>query len=95
MAKMVTRTVKAYEVKALVFDAENESVKSETVFVEYHKDMDDKDIVKAAAKENGVQILKVQAVKVSEVLYGMTEETFLKYAEVMPPRAVKAETEEQ
>lgn len=91
MAKMVTRTVKEYAVNALVFDAENDSVKNEIVFVEYHKDMDNNDIIKAAAKEKGVQMLKVLSVDVSEILYGMSEETFLKYAEILPPRSVKGE----
>ena len=91
MAKMVTRTVKAYAVNAKVFDEETEDIKSRMLFVEYHKGMTDKDIAKAAAKENGVQVLKVISTEVSEVLYGMTEETFLKYAEVLPPRAVKGD----
>ena len=91
MAKMVTRTVKAYAVYAKVYDEETECIKSTTLFVEYHKGMTDKDIAKAAAKENGVQVLKVICAEVSEVLYGMTEETFLKYAEVLPPRSVKGE----
>ena len=91
MAKMVTRTVKAYAVKALVFDENTDDIKSTTLFVEYHKDMTNKDIVKAAAKEKGVQVLKVISAEVSEILYGMTEETFLKYAEVLPPRSVKGE----
>ena len=91
MAKMVTRTVKAYAVNAKVFDEETESIKSTTLFVEYHKGMTDRDIAKAASKENGVQVLKVISAEVSEVLYGMTEETFLKYAEVLPPRTVKGD----
>ena len=91
MAKMVTRTVKAYVVNAKVFDEETEGIKTTTLFVEYHKGMTDKDIAKAAAKENGVQVLKVISAEVSEVLYGMTEETFLKYAEVLPPRSVKGD----
>ena len=91
MAKMVTRTVKAYVVNAKVFDEETEDIKSTTLFVEYHKGMTDKDIAKAAAKENGVQVLKVISAEVSEVLYGMSEETFLKYAKVLPPRSVKGD----
>ena len=91
MAKMVTRTVKAYAVNARVYDEETEDIKSATLFVEYHKGMTDKDIAKAAAKENGVQVLKVISAEVSEVLYGMTEETFLKYAKVLPPRSVKSD----
>ena len=91
MAKMVTRTVKAYVVSAKVFDEETEDIKSTTLFVEYHKGMTDKDIAKAASKENGVQVLKVISAEVSEVLYGMTEETFLKYAKVLPPRTLKGE----
>lgn len=91
MAKMVTRTVKTYVVNAILFDEETEGVDSATLFVEYHKGMTYKDIAKAATKENGVQVLKVISAEVSEVLYGMTEETFLKYAEVLPPRSVKGE----
>ena len=91
MAKMVTRTVKAYVVNARVYDEETDGIKNATLFVEYHKGMTDKDIAKAAAKENGVQVLKVISAEVSEVLHGMTEETFLKYAEVLPSRSVKGE----
>lgn len=92
MAKLVTRTIISTKVNALAGgDGKNELFPVEIVL---SGKLDPKKAAKAASKvydTDDHKILQVKSVEVSEALYGMTEETFIANAEVLPPRKVKSE----
>ena len=92
MAKLVTRTIITTKVNALAGgDGKKELFPIE---VTMSGKLDNKRAAKVAAKMYDTEehkILQVVSVEVNEALYGMTEETFIANAEVLPPRKVKTE----
>lgn len=91
---MVTRTFTTTNAKVLALNTETET--PETVEVTLSRKYDtDKDVLKNAksvAETDILKLVKVISYDHKETLYGMTEEDFLKNAEVLPERnATKAE----
>lgn len=91
MAKMVTRTVEF--TKAVTFGVDTETAEAGNKDymlsgVGYTPEKALKAIAKAYP-EDTFKAVQVIALTEESHLYGMTEETFLKYAEVLPDRKVK------
>lgn len=84
--RMVTRTVKVTNAIVLVVDIENGTAFEEpyTILGRY----DDGELLKKAVKNyrNGVKPISVVKNEVVEVLYGMTEEMFVFYADAIEKR---------
>lgn len=84
--RMVTRTVKVTNAIMLVVDIENRTSFEEpyTILGSY----DDGELLKKAVKNyrNGVKPISVVKNEVVEVLYGMTEEMFVFYADAIEKR---------
>ena len=84
--RMVTRTITTTEVKALCINIETTEVSTKSfTFTTLVKD--EKTMINNAQSQCD-DIIKVVAIKevVNEILYGMTEMDFIKYAKVLPPR---------
>lgn len=84
----VTRTIQTTKAKIMCLDVEKgEPFTQEITLPRTYKD--DKTILKQAEKEIGTDVIKVVHVvesTVEETLYGMTEQEFIKFANVLPPR---------
>lgn len=88
--RMVTRTITFTTAKASVYDIEHDEIK--TVDYKLSGELSADDALKAITKEHtGVRPLKVTEVTVWEDLYGMPEEKFLEFAEILPPRTKVSE----
>ena len=95
--RMVTRTVKTKEVKFVGFNLDE--MKPEDMSVTFGED------VKIQANNDGLATINnkltkdgkhatavmIKEITENETLYGMTEEDFLKYAKVLPPRTGNTE----
>ena len=92
MAKLVTRTIITTKVNALAGgDGKKELFPVE---IAISGKLDNKRAAKVASKmydNENHKILQIVSVEVSEALYGMTEETFIANAEILPPRKAKAD----
>lgn len=90
-APQVTRTIQSTKAKVMCLDVEKEEpFTQEVTLPRTYKD--DKAILKEAEKEIGTETIKVVHViesSVQETLYGMSEEIFIKFASVLPPRGTK------
>lgn len=91
----VTRTIQTTKAKIMCLDVEKgEPFMQEITLPRTYKD--DKSILKQAEKEIGTDTVKVVHVvesTVEETLYGMTEQEFIKFAKVLPPRGTNEEPE--
>ena len=86
--KMITRTVKRSSVDCLVFDKTTKATANVTIY------MPDKFTEKELAKEAnklGYVLCEMVEVNKTETLYGLPESIFMKYAEILPPRAINKE----
>ena len=91
MAKMVTRTVEFTKVSTFGVDTET-AVAGNKDYLLSGVGYTPEKALKAIAKAYPEDTFKaVQVITLTEEahLYGMTEETFLKYADVLPDRKVK------
>lgn len=91
--RMVTRTVELTVATVMCLNTTTAQV--ETVGYEIGGGLtDEKAILKAVKKQHETDTFKcvsVVSVTVNEILYGMPESEFIKYASVLPPRGTKAE----
>ena len=88
--RMVTRTIKFTKAKATVYDIASNEIKA----VEYKLpgELSTDDVIKVITKEHKeVRPLKVTEVTVQEELYGMSEEKFIKLADILPARTKVSE----
>lgn len=83
--RLVTRTIKMAEISVMVVQMESRSVEtvSVTLPIEGVKNLDE--AVKNQL-EDGQVFVKIEDKTVNDVLMGMTEEDFIKYARVLPTR---------
>ena len=90
--RMVTRTVASVNYTVMVVDTESKTVENIVVSIASGDTMTDKARDKALRKSIPVGKLFVQVVsqEITETLYGMSEQEFIKFARVLPPRT-KAE----
>lgn len=91
--RMVTRTVSTTTIDVLVINIDTSEVGTKSFVLGQNMVKDEKTMLNNAQKmlddETGSTIWKCVAIKnieEEETLYGMTEQDFLKYAKVLPPR---------
>ena len=88
---MVTRTIQTTKVNALCLDiAEQKPFEKEYTLSGTYKD--NKHLMKALeniANDDTHKVVHVKSTEIVETLYGMTEQEFISYAKVLPPRSVK------
>ena len=88
--RMVTRTITFTTATATVYNIESDEI--QTVDYKLSGELSADDALKAITKEhNEVRPLKVTAVEVQEELYGMEENKFLEFAEILPARTKVSE----
>ena len=89
-ARKVTRTIKATEATLMVVDVSTAEVQNVTVTLPYEFKSDE-DIMKHINKTSGIVADGLKAVAVvdfyvTEQLYGMSEQDFIKHADILPAR---------
>ena len=86
--RMVTRTITATTITAMVVNTANRAV--ENMNFEVLGKLDEKETVKYINKviPDGYVFVQIVERKTSEKLYGMTEEDFIRMAVELPPRSV-------
>lgn len=88
---MVTRTIQTTKVNALCLDiVEQKPFEKEYILLGTYKD--NKHLMKAlenVANDDTHKVVHVKSTEIVETLYGMTEQEFISYANVLPPRGVK------
>lgn len=91
--RMVTRTVSTTTVDVLVINIETAEVGTKSFILGQNMVKDEKTMLYNAQKmlddETGTtnwKCVAIKNIKEEETLYGMTEQDFLKYAKVLPPR---------
>ena len=91
--RMVTRTVGTTTIDVLVINIETAEVGTKSFVLGQNMVKDEKTMLNNAQKmlddETGTTLWKcvaIKNIKEEETLYGMTEQDFLKYAKVLPPR---------
>lgn len=85
---MVTRTIQATKVNALCLDIATQKP-YEKEFILSGTFKDDKHLFKAlekVANDDTHKAVYVNSVDIIETLYGMSEQDFISYAKVLPPR---------
>lgn len=92
--RMVTRTVATVEYICMTVNTTTRQVEDITVSIPSGMTMTEKARQKAitAALPETNTLVQITSETVKEVLYGMTEDDFIKYAKVLPPRT-KSEPE--
>ena len=84
----VTRTIQTTKATIMCLDIEKgEPVSREITLPRVYKD--DEAILKVAKKvidDDNIKAVHVVTAEVNETLYGMTEEQFIRYAAILPPR---------
>lgn len=92
--KMVTRTIEQTTAEVMCVDTNTAQVSINTYTI--GGSYTDEDLLKKLKKlfENSDLVLvKIENQKTEQLLLGMTEEDFIRYATVLPPRNVKKENE--
>lgn len=90
--RMVTRTVYTTTVDVLVINIETTEVGIKSFVLGQNMVKDEKTMLNNSQKmldETGTtnwKCVAIKNIKEEEILYGMTEQDFLKYAKVLPPR---------
>lgn len=92
--KMVTRTIEQTEAEVMCVDTNTAQVtiNSYTIGGAYTDD----DLLKKLKKLfelDGIVLVKIESQRTDQLLLGMTEEDFIRYAKVLPPRQIKKECE--
>ena len=87
--RMITRTVTAVEYEVMTVDMNSKSVSMDKVTIPSGDTMTDKARDKAikASLPEGHTFVQVTGQSITETLYGMSEQDFIKYAKVLPPRS--------
>lgn len=92
--KMVTRTIEQTTAEVMCVDTNTAQVtiNSYTIGGTYT----DGDLLKKLKKlfeTDGLVLVKIESQNTEQLLLGMTEEDFIRYATVLPPRQIKKESE--
>ena len=84
----VTRTIQTTKCKVLCIDVENERPFTQEVILPrtYKDERSMLKKLKPMLESETVKVVHVQNFTVESTLYGMTEEEFIKAAEILPPR---------
>lgn len=86
--RKVTRTIRTTVVTAKIYDLSAELVENR-YYILAGVLSDEKDMFKAIEKMDKVKCLVVISTEVEETLYGMSEDKFIEYAEILPARTKK------
>lgn len=88
--KMVTRTVSMTICEVMMVDVTSATVSNGEVKMSGSYDTTDSALkaIKKAYETDAIKYVAVTSMRNEEVLYGMTEEEFIMYANVLPPRKV-------
>ncbi len=91
--RMVTRTVETSEYVIMAVNGQTRTVENVTLPVPSASNLSDKQIAQYIREHlpNGYLFVQTLDVKITETLYGMSEDDFIKYAKVLPPRGTKTE----
>ena len=86
--RMVTRTIETREIDVMFVNVETAEVKILTLTVgqDYSKSTDTLKMLRKNYETETTKIVSVVNEKVTTKLYGMLEQDFIKYAEVLPNR---------
>lgn len=92
--KMITRTIEQTTAEVMRVDTNTAQVtiNSYTIGGSYT----DEDLLKKLKKlfeTDGIVLVKIESQKTEQLLLGIPEEDFIRYATVLPPRASKKESE--
>ena len=90
---MVTRTMQTTKVNVLCLNIEDGEPFNEVVTLP-RTYKDEKSMMKAVSAiidTDTVKAVHIVGVKVEEILYGMTEQDFIKNAQILPPRKTNEE----
>ena len=87
----VTRTIQTTKCNVLCINLETEQPFTQEVVLPrtYKDERSMLKRIKPLVETETVKVVHVQNYVVESTLYGMTEEEFIKYAEILPPRATK------
>lgn len=90
---MVTRTLQSTTVTALCMDIASAEPCNRTLTIPrtYKSEKDIMKVVKPILETDAIRVVAIVDTAVNEALYGMTEQEFLEYAHLMPPRSTADE----
>lgn len=91
----VTRTIPTTLVNVFCVNLEDRSTFEQSVTLPrtYKDEAKMMQAVETAFKDEPVKPVSIISYEVKETLYGMTEQEFIRHANVLPPRGSKADTE--
>ena len=92
--KMVTRTIEQTTAEVMCVDTNTAQVSINTYTI--GGSYTDEDLLKKLKKlfeNSGLVLIKIENQKTDELLLGMKEDDFIRYATVLPPRNSKKENE--
>ncbi len=88
--KMVTRTIEQTTAEVMCVDTNTAQVTINTYTI--GGAYTDEDLLKKLKKlfeVDGIVLVKIESQETDQLLLGMTEEDFIRYAKVLPPRQIK------
>lgn len=93
--KMVTRTVEqtTAEVMEVVIESAEVRVKEYTIGGSYDSDEALLKKLKSIFETDTVKLVHIESQHTDQLLLGMPEDDFIRYAKVLPPRQTKKESE--
>lgn len=91
--KMVTRTIEQTTAEVMCVDTNTAQVSINTYTIGgAYTDVDLLKKLKKLFEKSDLVLVKIETQKTEQLLLGMTEEDFIRYATVLPPRNVKKES---
>lgn len=92
--KMVTRTIEQTTAEVMCVDTNTAQVTINTYTIGgAYTDGDLLKKLKKLFEVDGIVLVKIESQETDQLLLGMTEEDFIRYAKVLPPRQIKKESE--
>ena len=89
--RLVTRTMNVKDCNVMTVRLSDASVQNVLYTIVNVEDGKELEVLKKQYEDSDVKIVAVVGMTKREVLYGMEESIFLKYARVLPPRTTKEE----
>ena len=89
--RLVTRTMNVKDCNVMTVRVSDATVQNTLYTIVNVEDGKELEVLKRQYEDSDVKIVAVVGMTKREVLYGMEESVFLKYARVLPPRTTKEE----
>ena len=89
--RLVTRTMNVKDCNVMTVRVSDATVQNTLYTIVNVEDGKELEVLKKQYEDSDVKIVAVVGMTKREVLYGMEESVFLKYARVLPPRTTKEE----